>query len=59
MKRPGEQYSIYKEHPDKLLGGKSAEGAKPTSPADTDKDKSASSSKDKTAAQPDAQPKSK
>jgi hypothetical protein len=59
MKRPGEQYSIYKEHPDKLLGGKSAEGAKPASPADTDKDKSASSSKDKTAAQPDAQPKSK
>jgi hypothetical protein len=59
MKRPGEQYSIYKEHADKLEGGKSVEGAKPTSPADTDKDKSVPSPKDKTAAQPDAQPKSK
>jgi hypothetical protein len=29
MKRPGEQYSIYKKHPDGLLGGNSPDAAKP------------------------------
>lgn len=41
MKRPGEQYSIYKKHPETSEGGKS------TAPAPT--------SKDKLSAQPDAQ----
>jgi hypothetical protein len=42
MKRPGEQYSIYKKHPETSEGGKDA----PPAPA----------SKDKPAAQPDPQP---
>ena len=45
MKRPGEQYSIYKPHPDMSEGGKSPDAAKPadpptgtaTAPADKDK----------------------
>ena len=44
MKRPGEQYSIYKKHPATLEGGKSQD-APPTPP-----------SNDKPAAPPDAQP---
>jgi hypothetical protein len=44
MKRPGEQYSIYKKHPETSEGGKSP-GPAP-----------APASKDKPAAQPDAQP---
>lgn len=44
MKRPGEQYSIYKKHPATLEGGKSPD-APPAAPPN-----------DKPAAQPDAQP---
>jgi hypothetical protein len=44
MKRPGEQYSIYKKHPETSEGGKSPD-APPAPP-----------SKDKPAVQPDAQP---
>jgi hypothetical protein len=48
MKRPGEQYSTYKDHPQTLLGGKTADAAaaKPAAPA----------ASDKPAAQHDAQP---
>ena len=66
MKRPGEAYSIYKKHPDTLLGGKSPDAAEPANPqvgTDTDAGKSttpgsapAPEEKDKPAAQPDAQP---
>jgi hypothetical protein len=60
MKRPGEQYSIYKKHADTLEGGKSPDAAEPANPpAGTDKDAgkgaAAPESKDKSAAQPDAQ----
>ena len=52
MKRPGEQYSIYKPHPEKSEGGKSPDAAKPaTPPAAT-----APPPADKPAAQPNAQP---
>jgi hypothetical protein len=53
MKRPGEQYSIYKSHPDALRGGKSGDTANP--PADANKDASASDSKEKPSAQSDQQ----
>ena len=33
MKRPGEQYSIYKAHPEANEGGKSPDAEKPTTPA--------------------------
>jgi len=52
MKRPGEQYSIYKPHPEGTLGGKGAgsdQGA--GAPKDAAPDKPAESSK-----QPDAKP---
>jgi hypothetical protein len=55
MKRPGEQYSIYKDHPDTLRGGKGADAAKPASP-EGDKSAPDPASKDKPAAQPDQQP---
>ena len=32
MKRPGEQYSIYKNHPEKSEGGKNPDAAKPATP---------------------------
>ncbi len=32
MKRPGEQYSIYKDHPDAAQGGKGSDAAKPANP---------------------------
>jgi hypothetical protein len=50
MKRPGEPYSIYKKHPDTLLGGNSpdADAGKSTAPGSTpapeEKDKSAAPS---------------
>ena len=51
MKRPGEQYSIYKNHPEKSEGGKDSDAAKPANPpAGT-----ASAPANKPAAQPDAQ----
>jgi hypothetical protein len=38
MKRPGEQYSIYKKHPEATQGGKdSAKPANPPAPAPKDK----------------------
>jgi hypothetical protein len=63
MKRPGAQYSIYKDHPEANGAGKSPDANKPaTPPAGTAKDEgkssessSAPASKDKPAAQPDAQ----
>jgi hypothetical protein len=48
MKRPGEQYSIYKPHPEKSVGGKGDEEEKPAAPV-TEKDKPAA---DAPAAQP-------
>ncbi len=52
MKRPGEQYSIYKDHPESAHGGKSSDAAKPAPPpAET-----APASKDKPATPPDKQP---
>jgi hypothetical protein len=33
MKRPGEQYSIYKNHPETSQGSKSPDAAKPSNPA--------------------------
>ena len=67
MKRPGEQYSIYKKHDESEIGGKSPDADKTGNPptgAAKDPDKSAGPSsgsttdpaKDKPAAQPDAQP---
>jgi hypothetical protein len=61
MKRPGEQYSVYKKHADKLEGGKSPDATEPANqPAETDKDAGKSTaapeSEGKSAAQPDAQP---
>ncbi len=47
MKRPGEQYSIYKTHPDTLQGGKSPDGITPAPPP-------VPAPKDKPAAQPDS-----
>jgi hypothetical protein len=47
MKRPGEQYSIYKPHPDVIQGGKSPDGTTPASPP-------VPAPKDKPAAQPDS-----
>ncbi len=44
MKRPGEQYSIYKDHPEASEGGKDSDAPKPAAPAD------------KPAAQPSAPP---
>ncbi len=50
MKRPGEQYSIYKPHsPDEVMGGKTAEPGKDGAPAP-------SPDKDKPAVQPNVQP---
>jgi hypothetical protein len=46
MKRPGEQYSIYKKHPEATQGGKDSTPANPPAPAP----------KDKPAAPPDAPP---
>jgi hypothetical protein len=59
MKRPGEQYSIYKNHPEATHGGKSPDAAKPAPPPagtapDASKD-AVPASKDKPTA-PDAQP---
>jgi 5-hydroxyisourate hydrolase-like protein (transthyretin family) len=51
MKRPGEQYSIYKKHPEKSEGGKDPDTAKPASPP-----AGAAAPANKPAAQPDAQP---
>lgn len=49
MKRPGEQYSIYKDHPETNHGGKSPDAAKPSPPpAET-----APASKDKPVTPPD------
>jgi hypothetical protein len=60
MKRPGEQYSIYKDHPQGNRGGKSPDAAKPAPPsAGTASDAgkgAAPASKDKPTAQPDTQP---
>ncbi len=52
MKRPGEQYSIYKNHPQSADGGKTPDAAKPdqSSPKPDAKDKSADDKK------PDARP---
>jgi len=47
MKRPGEQYSIYKPHSDTLQGGKSPDTITPAPPP-------APAPKDKPAAQPDS-----
>jgi hypothetical protein len=47
MKRPGEQYSIYKDHPESTRGGMSPDATTPASP-------SAPAPKDKPVAQPDA-----
>jgi hypothetical protein len=63
MKRPGEQYSIYKDHPEANEGGKSPDAAQPANPptgAAKDAGKSAPPAnapapKDKPAAPPDAQ----
>jgi hypothetical protein len=65
MKRPGEQYSIYKKHSDTVEGGKSPDAAEPAPPSagpDAGAGKStaapapAPESKDKPETQPDAQP---
>jgi hypothetical protein len=60
MKRPGEQYSIYKNHPESSEGGKSPDTDKPANPpAGTDEDKGKAAppaSTDSPAPQPDAQP---
>ena len=37
MKRPGEQYSTYKDHPQTLVGGKTPETGPATAPATADK----------------------
>ncbi len=63
MKRPGAQYSIYKDHPEAKGGDKSTDSGKPANPpagTDSDAGKSSGSSsapaaKGKPAAQPDAQ----
>jgi hypothetical protein len=56
MKRPGEQYSIYKNHPETSEGGKNSgktpDAAKPANPPTG----SAPAPADKPASQPDAQP---
>ena len=57
MKRPGEQYSIYKPHPETSEGGKDSSTPKPPAPAPADKDKPAAPAPapaDKPAAQPSA-----
>jgi hypothetical protein len=41
MKRPGEQYSIYKDHPEATQGGKSPDAGKGTPPAPSPGDKPA------------------
>jgi hypothetical protein len=51
MKRPGEQYSIYKNHPESSEGGKNPDADKPVNPAGG----TASAPANKPAAQPDAQ----
>lgn len=60
MKRPGEQYSIYKNHPEGAEGGKSSDTDKfTTPPAGTDDDKGNATpplSSNKPAPPPDAQP---
>jgi 5-hydroxyisourate hydrolase-like protein (transthyretin family) len=68
MKRPGEQYSIYKDHPEENGAGKGTEAGKPANqPSGSAKDDgkasgsasdaaSAPASRDKPAAQKDAQP---
>jgi len=56
MKRPGEQYSIYKNHPEATRGGKSPNAAKPAPPpAGTASDATPPASKDKPTASSDAQ----
>jgi len=52
LKRPGEQYSIYKDHPPAGDADKAPDAAKPANPPPD----AASATKDKPAAQPDAQP---
>jgi len=60
MKRPGEQYSIYKNHPESSEGGKSPDTDKPANPpagSGGDAGKSAPpASTDNLAPQPDTQP---
>ena len=58
MRRPGEQYSIYKDHPATLRGGKSQDQANPPAKKGSDADKSAPApaAQDTPAARPDAQP---
>ncbi|MGA3373315.1 MAG: hypothetical protein ABSC48_16285 [Terracidiphilus sp.] len=51
MKRPGEQYSIYKKHPEKSEGGKDPDAAKPANPP-----AGATAPANKPAAQPGAPP---
>jgi 5-hydroxyisourate hydrolase-like protein (transthyretin family) len=52
MKRPDEQYSIYKDHPDESEGGKNAPRVQPPAPAPTDKPQPAPAPTDKPATQP-------
>jgi hypothetical protein len=52
LKRPGEQYSIYKDHPVAKDGNKSTDAAKPADPPASET--SAPKAQDKPAAQPDA-----
>jgi hypothetical protein len=60
MKRPGEQYSIYKDHHGAVQGGKAPDVAKPddAKPAapEADKDAQASTSQGKPTGEPDQQP---
>jgi hypothetical protein len=56
MKRPGEQYSIYKKHPETSEGGKGSDAAKPTGPSSDPGKDAAPASKDKPAAQPATPP---
>jgi 5-hydroxyisourate hydrolase-like protein (transthyretin family) len=51
MKRPGGQYSIYKDHPEKSEGGKDSDAGKPATPPVAP----APAPANKPAAQPDAQ----
>jgi 5-hydroxyisourate hydrolase-like protein (transthyretin family) len=59
MKRPGEQYSIYKNHPEAADAGKSPDGDKAANPpkgAAPARDAAAAPAKDKPASPPAAQP---
>jgi 5-hydroxyisourate hydrolase-like protein (transthyretin family) len=54
LKRPGEQYSVYKNHPEASDGGKSPDADKPADPSGGTAP--APGAKDKPATQPEAQP---